>query len=489
MKKAKASSYNYMENTLLKEGKLRLTKYGRYVITNRAVPDYRDGLKVVHRRIIWGMHELGANHTGRFYKSARVYGDVMGKYHPHGDTSIYEAMINMVNAPVSLMQKQGNFGSWRDKPAAGRYTEVKLSKTASLLLTPDYLEATKDRTMLPTYDNQDKEPIVLPALFPNLLINGTQGIAYGVTSYFPPIHPEDVFNLIRKQIEGRPLNLKSLAKKIRFNWPDGSTCVSADEDVLSWLESGKGSLYFQPEYEKNEAKRTIIFHEVPPSFNWDLISGKVENLPYVASIDDLTDKNTKKSATIVVKFKNTVNEDFDDKAEKIINLFTNSFSTATNITTRHSEDDIAFSRQTMSSFIDLWTQYRINLEVEMQSYLITKIDNNIALQNLKLFAIDNIDAIVKIIKTHQTPKQELIQKFQLEDAQAQRIMEMQLQSISRLSKDVVNKKKVELKAEKKIAIGHKNKPAPKVEADLQAGLSLIEKSQKEAKLDRSKKVE
>lgn len=479
-------SFKISEATLYKEGKKRLTRYGKYVVTNRAIPDYRDGLKVVHRRTIWAMRQLGANPGGKFYKSARVTGDVAGRYHPHGDTSIYDALVLMVNNPVSFVQSQGNFGTWRDSASAPRYTEVKLSKLSDLMLSSDYLNAWKSKIMVPTYDNDSEEPLVLPCLVPNLLLNGNQGIAYGVTSNFPPIMPEDVFGMLQNQIEGKELNLKKIAKNIQFNWPDGSSCVSVEPDIRDWLESGKRALYFQPEYELDEDKRTITFHEVPPNFNWDSVSDKVGDKEFVASIDDYTDKNTKKSATIVVKLKSSVSfEDFEKRSDEIVNIFTNSFSTATNITTRHSEDDIDFARLNMPSFIELWTKYRIGLEVDMQKYRIGRIDEGIAYQNLMLWVADNADAIIKIIRNHQTPKQELMSKFELSDDDAEKILELKLRKLTKLSVEDIKKTKADLKKDKKIAIGVRDNPSPTVESDLHSNLKLI---QKELAAPKPKKV-
>lgn len=452
-------------------GRKRLTAYARQVVLDRAVCDFRDGLKPVHRRILWAMKEGGYRSAGSFVKCARITGDTMGKYHPHGNSSIYDALVGMVQAPVPLIVGQGNFGNFRDPPAAERYTEAKMSKLADHgMFGGDYIETV---TMVPNYDDKEKEPVYLPALFPNLLINGCQGIAYGVAANVPPIHPETVMALVNRRLKGETITSKMVFDTLRFNWFSPSECVTADDKIMTWLESGKGPLHFRPNYEHDERKRTITFTSVPPNFNFANMVDRLGEKAWVTDFEDITDRNSKSQVSLRLKIKGGT-EDFEKRLVDAVNLFTNHFSCATTITTRAATlEDTTFDSWTVSSFIHHWCTYRTDLERQYQGYRIRQFDKDVATQDLLLLVIKHLEAVAKIIRISSDPKPELKGLLQIDDTQVETVLGFTLQRLTRINRDDVLAKKQKLLAGKKEAQGWQSNPTPKVLSDMNGYKSLI----------------
>jgi len=476
--------------------------YGEHVIQQRSLVDIRDALKPVARRIIWAMGpgkgNLNLKPGSPFVKCARVVGDTIGKYHPHGDTSIYEALVNMAQSNYftnNLIEGQGNFGGWNDNAAAYRYTECRLSKIAwEAYLDPDYLEICK---LEPNYDGQQEEPFVLPCKLPMILLNGTYGIAVGATGAIPPIHPDTIKKLISRWLSRKEVTAEYIFKHLKFNWFYGSDCVSSDDDIKRWIKSGSQSLHFCPDYVIDSAKRTITFTNVPPFFNWDSVvkklsgendrskekeKGKAKKFKYdfVATYDNFTDKTTVaegRVSDIVVKLKSTVKEeDFDKKMQIIIDLFSNGFNCKTNVTYRNDAEAVDFQRYSIPAIFNAWMEYRVDLEVRMQKNKLKNINEAIARQDLLILVTDNLDLVIKTIRHSLAPKEDLMKKLKLDEAQAEYILSMEMRRISKLSQNEVLKTKKRLLGEKKEAKYNRDNPNPKVEKDLAKGLALISKS-------------
>ena len=456
------------KRSLLSVGKEYMIEYGKAVIQERALPDFRDGLKPVHRRILWSMKESNFHNKGPFYKCARVVGDAIGKYHPHSDAALYGALINMANLPERLIEGEGNFGNVEDKSyGAYRYTECRLSKYSDSNMVDDkYLEIVD---MVENYDGRDKEPLYLPALVPNLLINGTSGIAVGVTGDIPPMNFESLMPFIEKAYNGEAISTKLLAKNIRFNWKYGCSCVSSLEEIEHWIKEGFGPLYFEPEYNTNPSKRTIDIVEAPPNFNWPNVvktilgSDKKQSknkYDFVSSLDSLTDS---KEILYRTTLKSTIEpEEFETLAKLVVKVFTNYVKTATNITYRESKDNIEFNRSlSIPELIEMWTNYRQDLEVRHQTNIIRHLDKDVERQDLLLLAMKNRAVISKSWENND-PHKYLSSKLNITEDQSKTILGWSIISIAKISEDKVQSTKNNLLKSKKIAIKIKNNPVPTV---------------------------
>jgi topoisomerase-4 subunit A len=441
-------------------GLKRLEAYAKQVVLARAVSDYRDGLKPVHRRILWAMHKAGFTYSGKYVKCARIVGDTIGLYHPHGDQSIYDAMVGMIKSSMPLILGQGGFGNHRDGPAAYRYTEAKMSKLADkMVFGGDYIETVP---LVPTYDDSGREPVFLPALFPNLLFNGCQGIAYGVAANIPPMHPEPVMKLIRQCLKGETITAQKVMKTLRFNWPNPSTCVTEDEDILGWLMKGKGALHFQPSFEYDERHRTVTFTGIPPNFNYDSIYNRVTEKPWCVDFEDLSDRNMVGAAKIRVKIKGG-NEDFETRLKETVKMFTNTFATSTTVVTNgRTLAETTLDKLTIPDFFPMWCAYRVQLERDYQAYRIRQFMKDIDRQNLLLLVIKHLEAVSKVIKTSGQPRPDLMALLQIDKEQVDTVMGFTLGGLTRLSSEKVKEKRAELLAGKKEAENWRKSPTPKV---------------------------
>jgi topoisomerase-4 subunit A len=459
------------EMSIYDVGLERLTAYAKQVVLARAVSDFRDGLKPVHRRILWAMHKSGFTYSGKYVKCARIVGDTIGLYHPHGDTAIYDAMVGMIKSSMPLILGQGGFGNHRDSAAAYRYTEAKMSKLSDkMIFGGDYIETVP---LIPNYDDSTKEPVFLPALFPNLLLNGCQGIAYGVSANIPPMHPEPVMNLLKRSLKGETITAEKVMKTLRFNWPEDSTCVTEDADIMGWLMQGRGALHFQPPFEYDERKRTVTFTSIPPNFNYESIQGRFDEKPWCVDFEDLTDRKSKGAVTLRVKIKGG-NEDFETRLKEAVKMFTNTFATATTIVKNgRTLPETKLDKITIPDFFPLWAAYRVQLERDYQVYRIQQFQNDIDRQNLLLLVIKHLEAVAKIIKNSSSPDAELMGLLQISKEQVSVIRGFTLGGLTRLSSEKVKEKRAELQAGKKQADDWHKSPTPKVLSDLDSYSSLL----------------
>src|ERR1019366_8050716 len=280
--------------------------YGTEVIEQRAIPDFRDGLKPVHRMVLWAAYKLGLHNSGGFKKAARTVGEVIGKYHPHGDKSAYDAMVGMAgtkvqgrakgwfrrNCSVPLIEGQGNWGNFIDSAAAMRYTESKLSKFSDLfMLDPDYL-AVMD--YVPNYDDSEKVPVLLPAKLPVVLLNGYSSIAVAVAASSPPFHIDGVTKLTIMALNGEELTPKIVTTLLEPSFPYGGTCVSPKKDLYQIVKYGKGSLYFVPSHTVDERNKIMTFTSACPGLSSpktvESFLNKMAGVREVGSVSDETDK-------------------------------------------------------------------------------------------------------------------------------------------------------------------------------------------------------
>ena len=384
-------------------------EYGNEVIYQRALPDYRDGLKPVHRVVLYAMYELRLFSGARFKKCARIVGDTMGKYHPHGDLSIYDALVGIAgvkkqgtkiwaskNCATPLIEGQGNFGDYQDNAAAMRYTESRLSKFSEFaLLDPQYMNVID---YVPNYDESEIQPVILPAKLPILLLNGFNGIAVGVSGSSPPFAIEGVIALTTLALKGKTITEKLCAETLVIDPPYGGTCISPMEDLIQ-LMSGKGRAVFVPSYVVDEKKKTITFTSVCPGLTTSKTVHKfltqLADIDGVQRVDDASAKNT---SYVVTAKKGTTDAFFRLIVSKCIELATRSESYDLGVTIRAKDGSATFAKITIPELLTSWAKWRLELELKMLDHLESvQVDKRYKLE-LMMIAVNNIDIIAQALK-------------------------------------------------------------------------------------------
>lgn len=415
--------------------------YAMSVIVSRALPDVRDGLKPVHRRILYAMHDMGLTPDKGFRKSANVVGEVMAKYHPHGDSSIYEAMVRMAqdfNTRYLQIEGQGNFGSVDGDPAAAmRYTESRLSKLALELLS-DIEKETVDFN--PNYDGRHEEPVVLPSRFPNLLVNGSGGIAVGMATNIPPHNLTEVIEAVEAMIDDPNITVAELMKIIKG--PDFPTAgeILGYSGIRRAYETGRGSITMRAKtlIEENKGKTRIIVTEIPFQVNKARLVEKIAELVREKKIDgitDLRDESDRKGMRIVIELRR-------DVVPKVVlnNLFKHTQMQSTfgvnmlalvNNRPRvmNLRDMIFYYLEHQREIVRRRTEYDLR-QAEARAHI---------LEGLRI-ALDHIDEIISLIRASQTgdeAREGLMTRFGLSEIQAQAILDMRLQRLTGLEREKI----------------------------------------------------
>ena len=418
--------------------------YAMSVITSRAIPDARDGLKPVQRRILYAMSELGASPDKPHWKSARIVGDTMGKYHPHGDTSIYDAMVKLAqpfNTRYTLVDGHGNFGSIDgDGAAASRYTEARLSKISMEMLA-DIGKDTVD--FVPNYDDREKEPSILPSRIPNLLVNGGGGIAVGMATNIPPHNLREVINgvvkIIDNKIDGYETTVEELMKIIKGpDFPTGAMIVGRS-GIEEAYRTGRGKVVMKAVSELEpmaNGKQRIVFTEIPYMVNKARLIEKIGELYNEKKLDgitDLRDESDRTGMRIVVELRRDVNA----------NVILNKLYKHTQLMDTFGVINLALvnGEPKVLSLLEMLQYYLAHQEdvvTRRTKYDLNKAEERAHILQGLLIALDNIDEVIRIIRAADTPaeaKNDLIAAFGLDDAQAQAIIDMRLRTLTGLERD------------------------------------------------------
>ncbi len=424
------------------EMKTAYIDYSMSVIVSRALPDVRDGLKPVHRRVLYGMTDLGLAANRAHKKSARIVGEVLGKYHPHGDTSVYDAMVRMAqywSMRYTLVDGQGNFGSVDgDPPAAMRYTEARLKKIAEELLN-DIEKDTVD--FRPNFDDSLQEPTVLPAKFPNLLVNGASGIAVGMATNMAPHNLTEVINGIMEYIDNRDITIPELMKFIKApDFPTGGI-IYGYEGVKDAFETGRGRIVMRAKaiFETSKTgKDQIVVNEIPYQVNKstlikqtaDLVNDKV-----IEGISDVRDESDRDGMRIV----------FDLKRDAVPNVVLNKLFKFTQLQTSFSVNNVCLVKGrpvilNLKGLITNFVEHRHEVVVRRTQYELAEAEKRAHILEGLLIALDHLDQVIKLIRDSQTPdeaKNGLIETFKLSEIQAKAILDMRLQRLTGLERDKI----------------------------------------------------
>ena len=416
--------------------------YSMSVIVSRALPDVRDGLKPVHRRVLYGMLELGVLSNRAYKKSARIVGEVLGKYHPHGDSSVYDTMVRMAqpwSLRYPLVDGQGNFGSVDgDSPAAMRYTEARLRKIAEELLS-DIDKETVDFRL--NFDDSLQEPTVLPSGIPNLLINGTSGIAVGMATNMPPHNLTEVINGIIAYIDDNDIDVAGLMEYVKApDFPTGGI-IYGYEGVKSAFEEGRGRIVMRAQAtieEDDNGRASIIVTEIPYQVNKaDMIQRTAElvNEKKIEGIRDIRDESDRQGMRIVYELKN----------DSIPNVVLNHLYKYTNLQTSFSVNNIALVKGrpiplNLKDLILHYVDHRHEVVIRRAKYELKKAEERAHVLEGLLIALDNIDAVIKLIRGSKTPDEArdgLMNSFSLSEIQAPAILDMRLQRLTGLERDKI----------------------------------------------------
>ena len=422
------------------EMKTAYIDYSMSVIVSRALPDVRDGLKPVHRRVLYGMLELGVRSNSSFRKSARIVGDVLGKYHPHGDSSVYDTMVRMAqywSLRYPLVDGQGNFGSVDgDSPAAMRYTEARLKRTAEELLS-DLEKDTVDFS--PNFDDSLSEPSVLPTRIPNLLVNGSSGIAVGMATNMAPHNLTEVIDGTIAYINNKEIDIDGLMEYIKApDFPTGGT-IYGYEGVKNAFHEGKGRIVMRGKAtieEIRENREAIIVTEIPYQVNKaDMIqkTAALVSEGKLVGISEIRDESDRNGMRIV----------YEIKRDAIPNVVLNKLFKYTSLQTSFSVNNIALvnGRPVVLNLKDLivhFVDHRHEVVIRRSKFELKKAEDRAHILEGLIIASDNIDEVIALIRASKSPdeaREKLMSKFKLSDLQSRAIVEMRLRQLTGLEQD------------------------------------------------------
>ncbi|HWA44914.1 MAG TPA: DNA topoisomerase IV subunit A [Hypericibacter adhaerens] len=435
----------------------RYLSYALSTIMARSLPDVRDGLKPVHRRLLYAMRQLHLDPGSGFKKSARVVGDVMGKFHPHGDASIYDAMVRLAQdfaQRYPMVDGQGNFGNIDgDNPAAMRYTEARLTEVAALMLEGINEDAVDFR---PTYDGEGQEPLVLPGAFPNLLANGAQGIAVGMATSIPPHNIGEICDALLHLIKSPNATIASLVKHIKGpDFPTGGILVEDPASILEAYKTGRGSFRVRAKWTKEDLKGgtwQAVITEIPYQVPKSRLIEKVADLlqqKKLPLLDDVHDESTT-DVRIVLEPKSR-NVDPDHLMEQLFRQtdLEIRFGLNMNVLGADQTPRVMSLPEVLRAFLD----HRREVLLRRSRFRLADIERRLEVLGGLLIAYLNIDEVIRIIRREDDPKAKMMKKWDLTEIQADAILNMKLKALRKLEEIEIRKENDDLTAERKTLKG------------------------------------
>jgi len=437
-----AENENIIPINIEEEMRTAYIDYSMSVIVSRALPDVRDGLKPVHRRVLFAMDELGVNYNKPYKKSARIVGECLGKFHPHGDTSVYDTMVRMAqpwSLRYPLVDGQGNFGSIDgDEPAAMRYTEARLKRLAEELLA-DINKNTVN--FQPNFDDSLEEPTVLPAKFPNLIVNGTSGIAVGMATNMAPHNLSEVVDGIHAYIDNRDITVAELAKFIKGpDFPTGGT-IFGYNGIRSALETGRGRIVIRANHRFETSKtgrEQVIFYDIPYQVNKSTLIeriGEMVNDKILEGISDVRDESDRDGIRMV----------FDLKKDANANVVVNTLYKLSALQSSFSVNNVALVKGkpltlNMKEMIQYFVEHRHEVVVRRTQFDLNEAEKRAHILEGLLIALDNLDAVIKLIRNSVDPEEArngLMEQFGMTEIQARAVLDMRLQRLTGLERDKI----------------------------------------------------
>jgi topoisomerase-4 subunit A len=422
----------------------RYLSYALSTIMGRALPDVRDGLKPVHRRILFAMRELGLSPSDAYKKCARVVGDVIGKFHPHGDQAVYDALVRLAQdfaVRYPLIDGQGNFGNIDgDNAAAYRYTEARLSETAMALLANIDEETVDFRA---TFNGEENEPSVLPAAFPNLLANGSSGIAVGMATNIPPHNAEELCNALLHLIKHPNATIEKLVEFIPGpDFPTRGVIVEPRDSIIEAYRTGRGGFRLRARWEKEETGRgtwQVVITEIPYQVAKSKLVEKLADLlqeKRLPLVGDVRDESAEEVRLVIEPKSRTVDPVLMMESVFRLSELEIRFGLNMNVLSASQVPNVLSLRDVLKQ----WLEHRVEVLVRRSQYRLQKIEHRLEVLDGYLIAYLNLDEVIRIIRFEDEPKQKLMAKFRLSDVQADAILNLRLRSLSKLEE-------MEIKAE------------------------------------------
>jgi topoisomerase-4 subunit A len=431
----------------------RYLSYALSTIMARSLPDVRDGLKPVHRRILYTMRQLRLDPGSGFKKSARVVGDVMGKYHPHGDSSIYDAMVRLAQefaVRYPMVEGQGNFGSIDgDNPAAMRYTEARLTAAAALMLQ-DLDNDTVD--FRASYDGENLEPVILPAAFPNLLANGAQGIAVGMATSIPPHNVAEICDCLAHLLKSPNARIETLMNYLPGpDFPTGGIICETRESLLETYRTGRGSIRIRARWKVEQIKGggyQIVVTEIPYQVAKSKLIEKIAELlldKKLPLLDDVNDESTTDIRLVLTpKSRNVEPEHLMEQLFRLTDLETR-FGLNMNVLDANQVPRVMSLNEVLQAYLD---HRRVVLQ-RRSRHRLAEIERRLEILEGYLIVYLNIDEVIRIIRFEDEPKAVMMRKWKLSDIQAEAILNMRLKSLRKLEEVEIRREHKELSAERK----------------------------------------
>lgn len=446
--------------------------YGVEVNLERSVPDFRDGLKPVARRLLWAMHQIGGD---RQVKAARLVGDAMGKYHPHGDSSLFGATVTMVNLPVPPLGGEGNWGTLVDPPASMRYVNCRTSAYGRTFFGRNYLPVT---SMVPSFDRGAKEPLVLPTLLPNLLFNGASGIGVGVTTDIPSFTPKSVLAMMVRMLSGEKLSSDDFAKGLEFYHQYGGRVVKSKanlEAIRSFFSSTKGTVQWESPIEVDEELKTVTLSKFAPGVRpVRLVEDRIKKMHEVKTA------SSGKGLSYVIACRKDLNlNEFRLFVQKVKKLTTTKYSYDIYVTERlllpdqDSKYKVNFLTCSIPELMARWLKWRCRLEAQSLDFQIAVVKKDIEFLKLLIYAADHLDVIFKALKVDDSAAF-LVKHLKLTLEQANQILDLQVRRLSKLDQTKLKEKLKETLAYLKTLIEKRKKPSLEVKAFMQTCLDRME---------------
>ena len=429
----------------------RYLSYALSTIMSRSLPDVRDGMKPVHRRLMFAMYQLKLAPTQRPKKSARVVGDVIGKFHPHGDTAVYDAMVRLAQdfaQRYPLVDGQGNFGNIDgDNAAAMRYTEARLTDVALMLLDGIEEDAVDFR---PTYDGSETEPVVLPGGFPNLLANGSSGIAVGMATNIPPHNVAELCTAMELMLEKDPTIAEIVDIVQGPDMPTGGTLVEKKEDIVRAYETGKGAFRIRAKWEKEDLKQgmyQIVVTEIPYQVQKSKLIERIADLITLKKLpllDDVRDESAEDIRLVIVPKNRNV------EAELLMEALFRScdLETRFNMNLNVLENGLVPRVMNLKEVLQCWMDHQKEVLVRRSAYRLEKVLHRLDVLDAYLIVFLNVDEVIRIIRFEDKPKECLIKTFNLNDVQVEAILNLRLRRLHKLEEMEIRTEHDELEKER-----------------------------------------